>query len=149
MVSVKQIYKIRIYASALSVAKLVIDFIHPLLDQTLIDKTNNIGNTEHVQFQSQEKMTVFVESLPMNHTSGGRLEATRHPDMVYPESTTMAMGECSYEPISQRKDNDANNMLTHDPDLQFADGYTGERNRPTKVRLIILRYRKTAFNFVQ
>jgi hypothetical protein len=55
----------------------------------------------------------------------------------------MAMGEC------KRKDNDANNMLAHDSDLLFADGYTGERNHPTKVRLIILRYRKTAFNFVQ
>jgi hypothetical protein len=62
-----------------------------------------------VQFRSQEKTTVFVESLPINHTAGDRLEATRYPDMVNPESTTMAIGEGNCEPMSQRKDNDANN----------------------------------------
>jgi hypothetical protein len=86
-----------------------------------------------MQFRSQEEQMAFVQTMHMNSTTGHGLEATRHADIVNHESTNTTMGECSREPMAPRKENGTSNMLNHDPDLEFADGYTRDGNCPTKV----------------
>ena len=90
-----------------------------------------------------------VETMPMNYTARHGLEGTRHADVVNPRSTNAMTGECIREAVMSRKDNITSSMLTHEPDLQVVDGYTGEGNCPTKVMRIVLRYRKSVVSVVK
>jgi hypothetical protein len=87
-----------------------------------------------MQFRSQEEHMAFVQTMHMNHTTGHGLEATTHANIVNHELPNTTMGDCSSAPMAPRKDNGTSNMMNHDPDLEFADGYTRDGNCPTKVR---------------